>query len=62
MAYVMLSNLLVVLFFVYPIVKLFKKIFMHHLAIKSIVIYCITIMLNMLNKVANCIKLGIVKS
>ena len=61
MAYVMLSNLRVVLFFVCPIVEHFKKVFMRHFAMGNILVYRTTIIPNTLNKVANCIKLRIVK-
>ncbi len=62
MAYVMLSNLQVVFFFVCLIVKRFKKVFMHRLTMGSIVVYRTIIIPNTLNKVANCIELRIVKS
>ena len=61
MAYIMLSNLQVVLPFVYLIVKCFKKVFMYCFTIKSIVIYHTTIIPNTLNKVANCVELKVVK-
>ena len=61
MAYIILSNLPVVFSFIYPIIERFKKIFMHCLAMSSIVIYYTTIIPNILNKVINCIKLKIVK-
>ena len=57
----MLSNLQGVFLFVCPIVERFKKVFMRHLAMGSIVIYCITIIPNTLNKVVNCIKLRVVE-
>ena len=62
MAYVMLSNLQVVLFFVCPIVERFKKIFMYRLAMGNIVVYPTIIILNTFNKVANYMELRIVKS
>ena len=61
MAYIILSNLQVVLFFICPIVKSFKKIFMRRLAIGSIIVYCTTIIPNTLDKVANCMELRVVK-
>lgn len=61
MTYVMLPNLQVRLFFICLIVKSFKKVFMHRLAMGCIVVYCTTTILNTLDKVANCIELGIVK-
>ena len=62
MAYVMLSNLQVVLFFVHLIVERFKKVFIYHLIIGNIVVYRTIIISNILNKVANGMKFGIVKS
>ncbi len=62
MAYVMLSNLRVVRFFVRPIVERFKKVFMRRLTMDSIVVYRTTIIPNILNRVANCIELRVVKS
>ena len=61
MAYIMLLNLQVVFFFIYLIIKSFKKIFMRHLAISNITIYYTTIISNILNKVINCIELRRVK-
>ena len=58
----MLSNLRVILFFICPIIERFKKILMCRLAMGSIVVYYTTIILNILNKVANYMKLRIVKS
>ena len=57
----MLSNLQIILLFVFPIVQRFKKVFMHRLAMDNIVFYRITIISNILNKMANYIKLKIVK-
>lgn len=34
---------------------------MRHLAIDNIIVYCTTIILNILNKLAHCIELKIVK-
>ncbi len=61
MAYVMLSNLQVVLLFVCPIVERFKKVLMRRLAMGSIVVYRTTIIPNTLNKVADCMELRVVK-
>ena len=58
----MLSNLQVVFFFICPIVKCFKKVFICRLTIGSIVVYHTTIIPNILNKMANYIELKIVKS
>ena len=57
----MLQNLQVLLFFICPVVESFKKIFMHRLAIDSIIVYCTTIFLNILDKVAHCIEFRVVK-
>ena len=61
MTYIILSNLRVILLFVCPIIECFKKIFMRRFAIGSIVVYHITIILNTLNKMANCMELRVVK-
>lgn len=61
MTYVILLNLQVILLFVYPVIECFKKRFMHHLAMSSIVVYYTTIISNILNKVVNCMKFRIVK-
>ncbi len=61
MTYVMLSNLQVVLLFVCPIVERFKKVLMRRLAMSSIVVYRTTIILNTLNKGADCMELRVVK-
>ena len=57
----MLPNLPVILIFLCLIIENFKKVFMRHLAIGSIVVYRTTIISNILNKVANCIEFKIVK-
>ena len=57
----MLPNLQVILFFVCPIVKNFKKVFMRRLAMGSIIVYRTTIIPNTLDKVANCMELRVVK-
>ena len=51
----------VILLFVCPIVKNFKKILMRCLAMGSIVVYHTTIIPNTLDKVANCMELKIFK-
>ncbi len=60
MAYIILSNLQVVFLFICLIVERFKKVFIH-LTMGSIIVYCTTIIPNTLNKVANYIKLKVVK-
>ena len=61
MAYVMLSNLQLLLLFVHLIIECFKKVFIHRFARDSIVVYRTTIILNTLNKVANYMELKVVK-
>lgn len=61
MTYVILLNLCVVLFFISFVVKCFKKIFIGCLAMNYIVIYSITIIPNILNKVDNSMEFGIIK-
>ena len=58
----MLPNLRIVLYFDYLIIGSFKKVFMYHFAIDSIVVYRITIILNKLHKVINYKELRVVKS
>lgn len=58
----MLPALQVILFLICPIIENFKKIFMHYLAIGYIIIYRFIIILNVLNKVAHCIKFRILES
>ncbi len=62
MVYVILPNLQIVHFFVCPIIESFKKILICRLAMSSIVVYCTIIIPNILNKMADCIELRIVKS
>ena len=62
MAYIILPNLRVILFFVCPIIESFKKILMRRLAMGSIVVYHTIIIPNTLDKEANCIELKVVKS
>ena len=61
MTYVMLSNLQVVPLFVHLIIEHFEKVFIHRLAMSTIIVYHTTIIPNTLNKVANCIKFRVVK-
>ena len=61
MAYIILPNLQVVFFFVCPVIESFKKVFIYHLAINSIVVYRTTIIPNTLDKVANYMKFKVVK-
>ena len=62
MVYVILPDLQVVLFFVCLFIKNFKKVFMRRLTMGSIIVYCTTIIPNILNKVANYMELRIVES
>ena len=62
MPHIMLPNLRLVLFFVRPVVESFKKVLIRYLAMGSIVVYCITIIPNTLNIVADYIELRVVKS
>lgn len=62
MAYVILLNLQLILFFVCLVIKSFRKIFMRCLTMASIIVYHITIIRNILNKMADCIEFRIVKS
>ncbi len=62
MTYIMLPDLQVILFFVYPIVESFEKIFIHRLTVDCIIIYRTTIIPNALDKVANCMEFKVVKS
>lgn len=61
MGYVMLPNLRVVLIFICLVVKRFTKVFICRLAMGSTVVYCTTIISNILNKVVNHMELRIVK-
>lgn len=61
MTYIILSNLQIIFFFIYFVIKNFKKIFMHYFAIGNIIIYYIIKISNILNKVANYIKFMIYK-
>lgn len=62
MTYVMLANLQVILFSICFVLKNFEKVFICCHTMSCIVVYCTTIIPNTLNKVANCIKLRLVKS
>lgn len=57
----MLPNLRLVLFVVRSVIERFKKILMCRLAIGSIVVNRTTIIPNTLNKLADCMELGVVK-
>ena len=61
MPYIMLPNLQLVHFFVCSVVKSFKKVFMRRLTMGSIIVYYTTKIPNTLNKVADCLELGVVK-
>ena len=61
MSHIILPILQLVLFFVYLIVESFEKVLMRRLAISSIVAYRTTIIPNTLNKLADCMKLRVVK-
>ena len=56
----MLPNLRLVLFFVCPIVETLKK-YIRRLTMNSIVVYHTTIILNIVNKVANYMEFRVVK-
>ena len=61
MLHVILPNLQLILFFVCLIVESYKKILIRHFAIDSIVIYRITIISNIQNKVVNCIEFRVIE-
>lgn len=61
MTYVILLNLQVILFFIYLIIKYFKKIFIYLFAMGTIIVYYTTIILNRSNKGANYIEFKIIK-
>lgn len=54
----MFSNLQLILFFVYLVVEGFKNVFICRLDMGNIVVYCIIIISNRSNNVANCMELG----
>ena len=58
----MMPNLQIILFFVSLVIKCFKKIFIHYLAIGNIIVYYTPIIPNISNKVANYIKFRVVRS
>lgn len=58
----MLPNLRLVLFIVYLIITNFKKILIRNLVISNIIVYYTTIILNIMNKVTDYIKLRVAKS
>ena len=58
----MLPNLRVVLLFICSVIKSFEKIFIRHLAMASIIVYCTTIIMNTLDKMVHCMELRVVKS
>lgn len=60
MVYIMLQNMQIVLFFGF-IVERFKKVFMCHFGMSSIVVYYTTIIPKILNKVAHFMEFKIVK-
>ncbi len=61
MVYIMLPDLQVVLFFVCPIIKSFKNVFMRCLVISYVIIYRTTIIPNIQDKVANYIESKVVE-
>ncbi len=61
MTYVMMPELQVVLFFSYPIVESLDKIFRRYFAMDCVIIYRITIIANILDKVVNCMEFMIVE-
>ena len=61
MTYVMLPDLHIVLFFVNPIIKSFKKIFMSCFANSCIMVYSTTIIPDALDKMASRMKFRVVK-
>ena len=58
----MLLNLQLIFFFVYFIIKNFKKVLRYYTAIGNIIVYYMTIISNILNKMIDYIKLKIVKN
>lgn len=61
MVYIMLPNLQVVFLLVCPVVERFNKVYMRRFVIGSIVVHRITIISNILKKVANCMEIRVVK-
>ncbi len=62
MAYIMLPDLQVVLFFISPIVESFEKVFIHRFAMGYVLIYHTTIIPNTPDKMTNCVEFRIVES
>ena len=61
MLHIMLPNLQLILFFVCSFIKSFKKVLLRRLAMSSIIVYYITIIPNILNKVVDCMEFRIVE-
>ena len=61
MTYIMLPNLRIVLFFISPVVKSFKKVFMSYFAMSCIIVYSTSIISNALGKVSDYIEFGVIK-
>ena len=61
MTYVMLPILRIVLFFVSPVVKSFKKVFMSYFAMNCIIVYSTTIIPDVLGKVGDYMEFEIIK-
>ena len=61
MTYVMLPDLRIVLFFVSPVVKSFKKVFMSCFAMSCIIVYSTTIIPDAPDKVAGRMELRVVE-
>lgn len=62
MMHIMLLNLRFILFFIFLFIETFKKVLMRCFAITNIIIYCTTIIPNILKKIADYIELMVVKS
>ena len=60
MANIILTDLQVIFFFIYFVIKNFEKVFICHHAVGYIIIYCNTIISNTLDKMASIIELKIV--
>lgn len=61
MAYIIILNLRVVFFFFYSIIENFEKVLICYLAIGNIIVYCTIIILNILKKEFDYIKLKVIK-
>ena len=57
----MLSNLQVILLFVYLIMENLKKVFLCHLAMGNIIVSCIIIIFNTWNKITNYMEIIVIK-